>query len=408
MAIQMAERNILQTLLIAGLALSATQSFAENSVTIYGVADSAIVYQNNQSTLGSNSGGLSNVKESSGIWAGSRLGFKGTEDIGGGTKAIFQLEMGYSLDTGGAQYAGVMFGRQAFVGLTDPTYGSLTIGRQYTAYYLQLAPYSPTTWLTGFFGAHPGDIDGLDTVLRSNNTLLYTSPIVNNFTAAGSYSLGEVAGSVNRGATWSLALQYKNGPFGVTGAIQRVNNSTPGGGAWGADSSTNSAGQPLVSAVTNGYQTDAAQQRVTLGGGYNFTPALDISVVGSNVQYIPGANSKFTGTAIFNTVGSVLHYRINAPWDLAIGYSYTRATKANGIQDAAYYHQITVSEYYNLSKRTGLYAVQGYQQAGGKTLGTNGAGNIINATATIGDGFQSTPSSSNRQLAIGLGIVHRF
>ncbi|QRX84169.1 porin [Glaciimonas sp. PAMC28666] len=404
----MLQSKTLQKLVLAGLTFAVTQAFADSSVTIYGVADSAIVYQNNQSTLGSNSGGLSSIKESSGIWAGSRLGFKGTEDIGGGTKAIFQLEIGYSIDTGAAQYAGVMFGRQAFVGISDPTYGTLTAGRQYTAYYLQLAPYSPTTWLSGALGAHPGDLDGLDTVLRSNNTLLYTSPTLSNFTAAGSYSLGEVAGSVKQGSTWSLALQYKNGPFGMTGAVQRVNNSTPGGGAWGTDSSTNSAGQPLVSAVTNGYQTDAAQQRATLGGGYNFTPALDISVIGSNVQYIPGANSKFTGTAIFNTLGSVLHYRITAPWDLAVGYSYTKATQANGIQNAATYHQFTLSEYYNLSKRTGLYAIQTYQQAGGKTLGSNGAGNIINATATIGDGFQGTPSSSNRQVAIALGIVHRF
>jgi hypothetical protein len=52
--------------------------------------------------------------------------------------------------------------------------------------------------------------------------------------------------------------------------------------------------------------------------------------------------------------------------------------------------------------------MQAFQRSNGKTLGTAGAGNVIDATATIGDGFQSTPSSSNKQFAAGVGIVHRF
>ena len=47
--------------------------------------------------------------------------------------------------------------RQAWIGVTNPTYGTLTAGRQYTSYYTLLSPYSPTTWLTGAYGAHPGD-----------------------------------------------------------------------------------------------------------------------------------------------------------------------------------------------------------------------------------------------------------
>jgi hypothetical protein len=55
-----------------------------------------------------------------------------------------------------------------------------------------------------------------------------------------------------------------------------------------------------------------------------------------------------------------------------------------------------------------LYALQGFQRAHGQTLGTAGAGNVINATATIGDGFNAAPSSSRSQFACAIAVSHRF
>jgi len=393
---------------LISLATLASPVFAQNSVTLYGIVDDSMSYQSSQTTLGSNKGGRSNIKMASGIWAGSRFGLKGSEDLGGGTKTIFQLESGFNAASGAQQYTNAMFGRQAWVGLTNPVYGTFTAGRQYTSYYTLLSPYSPTNWLTGAFGAHPGDLDEMDTIYRANNSLVYTSPKLFGFTASGSYSFAGVPGSVNQGSTWSGALQYLNGPFGIAAGITRINNSTPGGGAFGADSTTNSAGQSGVSAITNGYQTAQAQQRIAVTSGYSFTQTLDISLSYSNVQYIPGINSSFKTTAIFNTGGAVLHWKALPLLDLATGYSYTRATKANGITSSAQYQQFNLSEYYSLSKRTGLYALQAYQRANGKTLGTAGASSIINATASVGDGYQSAPSSSPSQFAAGVGIIHRF
>jgi predicted porin len=104
----------------------------------------------------------------------------------------------------------------------------------------------------------------------------------------------------------------------------------------------------------------------------------------------------------------VLHFKPITALDLAAGYSYTRATQANGISSSARYQQFNLSQYYSLSKRTGLYALEVYQRAGGQTLGTNGVASIINATADIGDGQNSAPSSSRSQFAGGVGIIHRF
>lgn len=105
-------------------------------------------------------------------------------------------------------------------------------------------------------------------------------------------------------------------------------------------------------------------------------------------------NSKFASTAIFNSAGLVLHFKPAAALDLAAGYSYTRATKANGVSNAASYQQFNLSQYYSLSKRTGLYALEAYQHASGQTLALGGS--IVEATASIGDGQNGTPSSTAR------------
>ncbi|MFM0258144.1 porin [Paraburkholderia sediminicola] len=397
----------------AGLAFSAPV-FPQNSVTLYGVLDDTITYQSSQTSLGSTSGGRSNIKLLPGVWAGNRFGLKGSEDLGGGNKAIFQLESGFNLNTGAQQYTNALFGRQAWIGLTNPNYGTLTLGRQYTSYFTLLSPYSPTNLLTGSFGAHPGDVDSLDTGYRSNNSIAFTSPKIYGVTASGSYSLAGVPGSAYQGSTWSAALQYAQGPVGGAVAFMRTNNSTNGGGPWGAESTTNSGGQSGVSAVTNGYQGAQAQQRFAVALGYTFNDAWDISATYSNVQYIPGINSKFTDEAVFNTVGSVLHWKPTSAWDLGAGYSYTWTSKANGIDQAATYHQFNLSQYYSLSKRTGLYLLEAYQRSTGRTLGTptfTAAGPVnrqIDATPAIGDGFNSAPSSSRSMFAAALGIIHRF
>lgn len=396
--------------IFAGLVIAVPEIVvAQSSVTLYGSVDTGIAYVSSQTSLGSTSGGRSVVKMSQGVWNASKYGFLGSEDLGGDLKAIFRLEGAFNSANGAQQYTNAMFGRSAYVGLTKPAYGTLTLGRQYAAYYQALSHYSPTTVLTGYFGAHPGDVDGLDTGYRANNTIEYQSPKYLGFTAYGSYSLGGVPGSFNSGSTWAGALQYENGPIGIAAGFQRTNNSSPGGGAWGPDSTmSNNGAEQGVSAITNGYQTAQAQQRLAVDGIYVLNSSWDVSLSYSNVQYIPGIRSLFSDTQIFNTGGIVVHWKPGAALDLGAGYSYTRATKANGIQSSATYQQFNLSQYYSLSKRTGLYALEAYQRAGGQTLGTVGSSQVLNATASIGDGMNGTPSSSRSQFAAGIGIVHRF
>ncbi|EEA03126.1 porin Gram-negative type [Burkholderia sp. H160] len=410
-----------KTLVASAVALVALGAHAQSSVTLYGIVDAGLGWQNSStslSALGSSkpsAGGRSVVKMINGIWAGSRFGLKGSEDLGGGTKAIFTLEQGFNSATGAESVSGLGFSRQAWVGMTNAQFGTLTAGRQYTSYYTLLSPYSPTTWLTGAYGAHPGDIDSLDTLYRSNNSLVYTSPRFAGLTVSGSYSLGGNAGSFSAGQVWSVAAQYLNGPVGIAAGIQRIDNAgifTPATATAAASTNWNSAmsnngAQPAISAINNGFQTAAKQQRVAVTGGYAFNSAWDVSFAYSNVQYAAGSSSLFHGTQIWNTGGAVLHWKPISVLDLAAGYSYTRATSSNGISNTASYNQFNLGQYYTLSKRTGLYALEAYQRAGGQTLAGNGK-TIIDATASIGDAQNGSPSSSRSQVAVGVGIIHKF
>jgi predicted porin len=92
------------------------------------------------------------------------------------------------------------------------------------------------------------------------------------------------------------------------------------------------------------------------------------------------------------------------------GYSYTQASKANGISDPARYHQISLEQTYNLSARTTLYALEAYQHARGKSLVATGAGatSIVDAVAVVGDSQNTTPSSGPSQFVGMVGLRHAF
>jgi GBP family porin len=115
-------------------------------------------------------------KISSGVGSVSRLGFRGSEDLGGATSAIYQLELGTKIDTGEIDAAGTIFNRQAFVGLKSATLGTLSLGRQYTPYYVTISMADP------FGTSYAGNIKNLFPTAgnntRASNTVLYASPAV--------------------------------------------------------------------------------------------------------------------------------------------------------------------------------------------------------------------------------------
>src|SRR5438445_13890194 len=86
---------------LAAFSTIAGAAQAQSAVTVYGLIDTGITYANKVLLPGTLTGATgSKLSEDSGLISGSRLGFKGTEDLGGGLKALFQLEIGFKNDTG--------------------------------------------------------------------------------------------------------------------------------------------------------------------------------------------------------------------------------------------------------------------------------------------------------------------
>ncbi|WP_229014263.1 porin, partial [Paraburkholderia gardini] len=180
------------------------------------------------------------VKYDDGVASGSRWGLRGTEDLGGGLKAIFVLESGFNSGNGTLGQGGAMFGRQAYVGVTKDNIGSFTMGRQYTfsTDYLGANYSTGSQTVAGNYAYHINDIDQL-TSSRINNAVKFSSANFAGFTFgamygfsnstsfAGAPAVGTTAGSSR---AYSFGANYAAGPFGIGAAytdIHYPNQSTP-------------------------------------------------------------------------------------------------------------------------------------------------------------------------------------
>jgi predicted porin len=201
--------------LVLCLPIVGAQAQAQSSVTVYGVVDLSVGLQHAGS-------GVNRKVLDSGVANGSRLGFRGTEDLGGGISANFALEMGIGVDTGVMQQGGLAWGRQAWVGVSTSTW-SLSAGRQYSPLWQSLfyadasgQSYWGNSNLTGInIPSASAAGDGVQGAMaRINNSVLATATgngfIGRLMIAGGDESANGGGRLVNPGIT------YSNGPFGIT------------------------------------------------------------------------------------------------------------------------------------------------------------------------------------------------
>lgn len=208
-----------------GLSFGASQSaLAQSSVSLYGVLDAGVRYSTNAGIDLANTSGKSRLNANSGGKEGSRFGLTGSEDLGGGTKAIFQLESGFNLGTGALNSKNdnksfsnntaeqSLFGRQAYVGLESTTLGKLTLGRQFTVGYDVARIFDPSNNInqTGLTYDLSGTIDGINNHRRSDATLKYSFE-KNGLNLKGSIKPGNQTGSLSKGSAYGLGASYKFG-----------------------------------------------------------------------------------------------------------------------------------------------------------------------------------------------------
>ncbi len=352
-------------LLCAGVSM---QAEAQSSVTLYGVVDTAFAYSSNQ-------GGHSNTYMSQGNLLASKFGLYGTEDLGGGTQALFRLESGFNSATGAQSAAGYIFNRQAFVGLSNKSYGTLTAGRQYTPYFQYVAALGPTNVLTGATGAHPGDVDALDTTLRLNNSLTYTLPVIGGLQAGVQYGMGEQPGSISGGSSFSAALRYDYQAFAWSAGYIHLKN-IPSSNSIGTSPTT----RPSTAATRRRTVPSCSPPRRAIRSQADGRPELFERPVQA------GRGIAVHGNRDVQHLRPDLHLCPDAGGHRRGRLQLYRREGPQWRQLAARYHQFSMEQTYALSKRTAFYALEAYQKASGKTLRTvGGVSTIADAVASVGD-----------------------
>ena len=378
-----------KTILAAFVAALSIPAFAQSTVTLYGLIDEGFDFTNNVK-------GSKVYELQSGYAQGSRWGLKGTEDLGGGLKAVFQLENGFNVNNGRLGQGGLMFGRQAYVGLADSRLGTVTLGRQYDSLVDYLAQTTANGNWAGYLFAHPYDNDNTDNTFRVNNTVKYASPNLSGFQFGGTYSFSNDTNFANN-RQYSFGAQYANGGLLVAAAYLQANN--PSSSAGGA--------------INNGGDENFFATRLRVFGAgvnYAFGPAT-LGFAYTNTYVVQPTSSGYVG-AITPTAGTLSNLRfqnfeVNGKYQftpaLFVGgmYTYTRASfNATTGKEHPTYHQIGLMADYNLSKRTDVYVQGAYQHVAGDKTGT-----VLDVAYVPG---AADVSSNRNQFVTRVAIRHKF
>jgi len=389
-----------KTLMVAALTgVFATAAHAQSSVTLYGLIDGGLTYTNNQV-------GNSAWQMRSGTVNGSRFGLRGSEDLGGGLKAIFTLETGFNINNGALGQSSRMFGRQAFVGLASDQFGAVTLGRQYDSVVDFLAPLSITgTQYGGTIAAHPYDNDNLNNSLRFNNTVKYTSANYNGLKFGGTYSFSNSAQFANNRA-YSVGASYNYGGLNVAGGYLQLNNSM-------TDFQGLSTSNPgAVTGTATQEWTFAAGTQRTFGAGVNYTfgPATAGFVYSqTNLSNAAGGGISaaqsgtaggiaFAGnSARFQNFEGNIRYALTPALSLAGAYTYTRGNLGGGVNPN--FNSVSLQSDYALSKRTDVYLQGNWQHVSSNSYGIGANLNGLGANSA---------STTQNQIAVAVGMRHRF
>jgi len=372
-------------LAISAATLAAANSYAQSSVTLYGVVDAGIEYLNKAAPSAK---GVAPSTKGKSLWAlqsgnqsGSRWGLRGVEDLGGGLKGVFVLESGFTADDGQMAQGGRLFGRSAYVGLQNDQWGQLTLGRHTTPFFDFGLAFDPMV-IAGRFSS--GAQDPFLNAARADNSIKYMGTF-GPLRVTGLYSFNnsnqEVPGNFTNGREYALSAGYAVGPFSIGAVYDQAN----------ASSATALTTNKLTRRAGIGGTYAVGQAKIY--AGYRYAHAYNGAV-------LPGAVS-VSGVAASNTASNLV-------W---AGAAY-QLTPALSLTGAAYYQnlrganagnpwQFVALADYALSKRTDLFTSMSYALNRGKS---NLAVNGFNDQLTSSEGVQ--PGAD--QFGAVVGVRHKF
>jgi len=377
--------------LAVAAAVAAPALALADGVELYGILDEAIVSVSATKSLDATfpsavliKGGTAATQTTSvtglvsGGIQGSRWGLKGSEDLGNGLKALFQLESGFQANDGAlsngylakgntgdsSSVNGQLFGRTAWVGLSDAELGTVKFGRNYSVFYDIYTDYDPVQFATLFSAAgNSGTLGGgagITENSRQDSSVKYTGKSGNlNYTAM--YKFGNVAGSSNAGSAYGFQAGYSAGNLGLSGGYMSttdsVNLSTTTVGMLVNTSAYLVAAKYKFNDVLTG---KVSYERVT------FQNPSDNNITSSFTNYygstLTSVVARTVGSAGFNMTSIGGDYKLSDKLGLYAGYYSVNYDKNGGAKSSATNNAAFTETYasvlvdYNLSKRTDVYA----------------------------------------------------
>ncbi len=385
---------------LAVLAAASGAAMAQSSVTLFGVVDATVRYVDADSTNGV--GGGSQISLTNSGYNSSRIGFRGTEDLGGGLNASFWLEAGVNNDNGtgsssslnnvanttaasGSQ--GLTFNRRSTVSLAGG-WGELRLGRDYVPYFWNTTIFDPfgtngvgavsNFTLKGLGVIAGGTLNTTSGGVRASNSIGYFMPKIGGFYGQAMYAMGEAvdtdAGNPNKndGNVGSIRVGYAAGPVDVAFG-------------WGAT-------------------TFAPQQQynvMNIGASWNFGAFKLMGLANWETGDLSPATAALTG----NSDLDVQTYMIGASMPLGAGELKGSATFGSGSYDLLDGQQYAIGYVYNLSKRTALYTTGSYivNKASGVTSAA-GATLIPGGVYSMG----IAPGVGGNTFGLDFGVKHSF
>lgn len=365
------KKTLLAAALLAGFAGVAQ---AETSVTLYGIIDTGIGY--NKISGGKDHGITNGTRYGmiNGVQNGSRWGLRGTEDLGDGLQAVFQLESGFDSGNGKSAQGNRLFGRQATIGLQSDSWGRLDLGRQTnisSKYFGSIDPFG-----AGFGQANIGVGLSAANTVRYDNMIMYQTPSFSGFQFGVGYSFNTDTNHSNNYHTTenvraiTAGLRYQNGPLNVAFSFDQLND----------EHSNHESAKPRMYGLGASYDFEVVKLALAYArttDGWFAGPAVNGNNLlgGQSFAFADGfrANSYMVGLTA--PIGGAS--KIFGSWQM-VDPNNDKLTGGDETMNV-----FSLGYTYDLSKRTNLYAYGSYAK-----------------DYAFLDGLKST--------AIGVGLRHRF
>ncbi|WP_042263494.1 porin [Paraburkholderia heleia] len=333
------------------LAVATSSAFAQSSVTLYGLVDTAIRYQTNAAPDGKDLIGMTVGPETH-----SRWGLRGSEDLGGGLSAIFRLENGFELGDGKLHVPNTLFSRQAYVGLSSSQFGSVTFGNQYAPLYDTMGDiFDPMT--VGDYWQDSWMYNGIGNYLTVPNSVKYKFSS-NGLSIDAIYGFGNHAGAMGLDSTYGVELTYARGPASINAGFQQTSVSSLNG------SSVNGAKVNFLH-VSSAYQiTKTVRLLAGWLHGQDTTGTTDFNMQQAGAPTLRGSSPNRIDDTLY--VGG--NWQATDPLLITVAgyYGHTRnAERLDGTLGSGINYSATVLAEYSLSKHTEVYGTADFARGNG-------------------------------------------